>query len=456
MEQLVTLEQMLAARDTRRERIMASLDRAPLVSFTMNIAGPMKNSPLIRRSFWEGRDMLAKAFSAHGISFSFLNITDSSTGCEALLAAEGSTSDIKRICTAIEDSCALGRLFDMDVIAGNGKNLDRSDLGLPERSCMVCGAPGRGCAARRIHTVDELRAETERRLTEHFLTVDRRTIENLATDCLITEVRVTPKPGLVDRANTGSHTDMDLALFEKSAAALTSFWGECFGIGAETAALEPEETFFRLRKAGLAAEKTMLTATGGVNTHKGAIFLLGTVCGAIGRLWDAAEPCRDAHAISRECSRMTTAPLNEEFSRILAQGAADTAGAGLYLHRGIRGARGELADGLPGMRETALPAIKRALAQGCDEEHAAAVALLHLIARGTDTNMIKRGGEDGAVWGTEAAAQLLRTAQFPTREQISALDEAFIARNLSPGGCADLLAVTLFLHRWEKMPEAPI
>lgn len=455
MEQLVTLEQMLAAREERGSRIAAALDRAPLVSFTMNIAGPIKNSPLIRRGFAQGLHALTKALAAHEISLSLLNRTDSATGCEALFAAEGDALDVKRICAAIEDAGELGRLYDMDVIDKTGRKLDRCELGLAERGCIVCGAPGRGCAARRIHSAAELRAETDRRLTDHFLHVDRKTIEALATDCLIAEVNVTPKPGLVDRANTGSHTDMDLPLFERSAAALTSFWGECFAVGAETAALAPEETFFRLRRAGLAAEKTMLTATCGVNTHKGAIFLLGAVCGAIGRLWSAAEPCRDIDMISRECSRMTAAPLSEELSQILAQGSADTAGAELYLHRGMRGARGEIMEGLPGVRETALPALKNALKQGYSEEHAAAAALLHLIARGTDTNMVKRGGGDGALWGAEAAAKLLEAELIPAKEQISALDREFMARNLSPGGCADLLAVTLFLHRWEQMQKEP-
>lgn len=450
MEQLVTLEQMLAAREARGERIAAALDRAPLVSYTMNIAGPVKNSPLIRRGFGEGLRVLTSAFATHGMPLCLLNGTDSATGCEALFSAGGDALAVKRICAAIEDAGDLGRLFDMDVIDKDGRKLDRSELGLSERGCMICGAPGRGCAARRIHSAEELRAETERRLRGHFLNLDRKTIENLATDCLIAEVNVTPKPGLVDRANTGSHTDMDLPLFEKSAAALASFWGDCFAIGVETAALAPEETFFRLRGAGLAAEKTMLEATAGVNTHKGAVFLLGTVCGAIGRLWSAAQPCRDVDEIARECSRMTAAPLNEEFVRMRAQGTADTAGADLYLRRGMRGARGEIMDGLPGVRETALPAMKAALSQGCSENHAAAVALLNLIARGTDTNMVKRGGEDGALWGAEAAKKLLRAASTPEIEQVSALDREFIARNLSPGGCADLLAVTLFLGSWEQ------
>ena len=447
MVQFVTLEQMLAARDARQARLDASFSRAPLVSFTMNIAGPEKNSPLIRRGFLVGCRRLRDAFAAHGISLTLLEETNEITGCEALFAAAGDAHEVKAICAEIEDADELGRLFDMDVIDSGGRKLAREELGLSERGCMICGAQGRGCAARRLHSVDELQSETSRRLRGFFAEDDRCAVAALATQCLIDEVRVTPKPGLVDRRNSGSHTDMDLALFEKSAAALTPYFSECVAIGIESAQLAAEETFALLRRAGLAAEQTMLAATNGVNTHKGAIFLLGTLCGAVGRLWTADAPCRDAQKLCEECARMTRAPLDAELKYME---APTTAGTRLYLQSGMRGARGEVMDGLPGALNIALPALKTALAHGCDENHAAAIALLHLIARGTDTNMVKRGGADGAAWGAQQAKALLDTTQLPALEDIAALDEVFIARNLSPGGCADLLAVTLFLHAWEQ------
>ena len=144
---------------------------------------------------------------------------------------------------------------------------------------------------------------------------------------------------------------------------------------------------------------------------------------------------------------MTAAPLGEELNHL----APDTAGAQFYLRHGMRGARGEVMDGLPGVRETALPALKNAIAHGCEKEHAAAIALLHLIARQSDTNMVKRGGMDGAAWGARQAGELLESDPFPSVQEIAALDERFIQKNLSPGGCADLLALTLFLDAWEQM-----
>ena len=447
MEQVVTLEQMLSAREARQARLTAALVHAPLVSFTMNIAGPEKSSALIRRGFLVGCQRLASAFTAHGITLTLLEQTDEITGCEALYAVQGCPVTTKALCAACEDADELGRLFDMDVIDRDGRRLSRGELGLRERGCLVCGAEGRGCAARRKHSVEELQQETRRRLSAFFRQADCTTVATLATQSLLDEVRVTPKPGLVDRNNSGSHMDMTLSLFERSATALAPYWEQCVAIGMESANLAPEETFARLRRVGLCAEQTMLATTNGVNTHKGAIFLLGILCGAVGRLWSAEEPCRDARRLCAECARMTNAPLREELERISVQ-SPDTAGARLYQQCGIRGARGEVMDGLHGVWEVALPTLCDALAHDCDREHAAAIALLHLIARGTDTNMVKRGGIEGATWGAEQTRTLLHRNPFPTIEEIALLDAQFIEKNLSPGGCADLLALTLFLHEW--------
>ncbi|MBR2131338.1 MAG: triphosphoribosyl-dephospho-CoA synthase CitG [Oscillospiraceae bacterium] len=448
----VTLAQMLTAREERQERIADALRRyqLPLVSFSMNIPGPVKYSPLIQRGFREGCRRLETALEQFPLTE--IARVEAVTGCEVLYTVDADAPAVKAVCAKLEDQDALGRLFDIDVIGSQGQKLDRTLLGLEERGCMVCGAAGRGCASRRLHTLDELHRETQRRLTEYFAAADRELVARLATQSLMDEVNVTPKPGLVDRANSGSHRDMDLQLFHTSAAALSTYWGDCVEIGQKSAALAPEETFAQLRTAGLIAEQTMFAATDGVNTHKGAIFLLGCVCGAMGRLWDAAQPFCSIEKILDECARMTAAPMTAEFKRIRELGASDaaTAGARLYLQYGLRGARGEIADGLPGVRDIALPALRDALSHGCSEEHAAAVALLHLIARGSDTNMVTRGGMDGAKFGAQAAKALLEHSTVPSIEQIRALDVQFIERNLSPGGCADLLALTLFLFKKEK------
>ena len=142
------------------------------------------------------------------------------------------------------------------------------------------------------------------------------------------------------------------------------------------------------------------------------------------------------------------------FSPVLARdlAAADgrTAGERLYLRTGQTGARGELAAGLPGVIQTALPALEMALDAGADYNLACVAALLALIGRGTDTNMIHRGGPEAAHAASQDAAALVKDGRLPTREELEALDDRFIRDNLSPGGCADLLAVAVFLRHWKS------
>lgn len=110
---------------------------------------------------------------------------------------------------------------------------------------------------------------------------------------------------------------------------------------------------------------TIFGTTGGVNTHKGAIFTLGLICGAVGRLWKADCPCRNPERILAESAAMAKDAVNEEFAA-LNSGTARTAGEKLYLKYGLDGARGEAAQGFPGVAQIALPVLKKAR-QGCSK-----------------------------------------------------------------------------------------
>ena len=453
MEREVTLSEVLAAREDRvaRQAELLAAYGAPLISFTMNIAGPVKDTALIRRAFFAGCTMLETDLEQARLPVICRREKLALTGCEAYYAVGGDPLAVKRVCAAVEDKTPLGRLFDMDVIGPDGEKLDRAAVGGGERNCIVCEAPGRGCASRRVHTVAQLQEATRRIMTDHFAAADGEEISWLGSAALSREVITTPKPGLVDRANNGSHRDMDIDTFRASIGALAPYWGECFSIGRETASEPAEETFRRLREAGKKAETAMLAATAGVNTHKGAIFTLGTVCGAAGRLWKPEEPCRDPERIAQECAVMTKTAVAADWAAMENLPEEQlTAGQRLYRRHGLTGIRGEVSEGLPCVIETALPAYRRALAAGRSPNDAGAIALLYLIARGTDTNMAARGGLPLAAEAAEKVRDLLRRDPMPEMDEIAALDEWFIERNLSPGGCADLLAVTYFLHEWEK------
>lgn len=436
----VTLDQILNAREERafRQQALSRKYELPVLSFTMNIPGPVKDTPLLRRAFQEGLNALDFALSPDAIRER--QIIHAVTGCEGTFAVRMDPSELKRITTMIEDTHPLGRLFDMDVLDENLRKLDRDLVDGGDRGCIVCGKPGRDCASRRLHSVPELQGAVQRILLDFFRNgVDCHTIGTWAALSLLDEVSVTPKPGLVDRLNTGSHRDMNLTTFVASTAALVPYFRNCAQIGLDTWRDAPEETFRQLRQAGIEAEAAMLHATDGVNTHRGAIFTLGVLCGAAGRLL-IPEGGQDSDLLFQTASRMTRQAMEEDFQRI----DRSTAGGTLYLDHGIRGIRGEAAQGFPSVREVGLPVFQQCLSDGMDWNSAGAVTLLHLIARVEDTNMISRGGITLAREAREMAASLLPS---PTMEQLLELDQWFIERNLSPGGCADLLAAVCFVRR---------
>lgn len=432
----VSLHDILNAREARaqQQKQLLAKYRLPLVCFTMNIAGPVKTTPLIQRGFYAGLEQLDRQLPFEQICFQ--QVQELPTGCEAVFAVDLPARELKRLCTDIEENHSLGRLFDMDVIDTDGRKLERET----QRGCIVCGAPGRLCAASRAHSVQQLQAVTTQLLEQYFFPFD---LASTAVQSLIDEVHTTPKPGLVDRRNNGSHKDMDIPLFEASAQALRPYFEACVRIGQNTAQLPPEETLPLLRAAGMEAEEAMFRTTGGVNTHKGAIYTLGLLCGSIGRLWSAQNPTPDADTILAECKKMVGPSVQAD----LAAATGKTAGQRLYLQYGIRGIRGEAADGFPSVKNIGLPRFQQALANGLSQNDAGVLTLLHLIAQVQDTTLYHRGGCDGAQWAAAAAQKFL---PCPSNAQIAQLDDAFIARNLSPGGCADLLAATYFLYSFVK------
>jgi triphosphoribosyl-dephospho-CoA synthetase len=181
----------------------------------------------------------------------------------------------------------------------------------------------------------------------------------------------------------------------------------------------------------------MLQATGGVNTHKGAIFTLGILCGAAGR-----NPQGDLLA---ECAAMTKGVSQNDLGAVTPENA-QTAGQRLYAQYGITGVRGQAEAGFPTVRTAGLPTLEAGLSRGLDWNNAGCAALLAILAQADDTNLIHRSDRATQQQLCSRLQALLRDTPFPTREALEQLDEEFIQKNLSPGGSADLLAASFFLY----------
>ncbi|WP_368909054.1 triphosphoribosyl-dephospho-CoA synthase, partial [Serratia marcescens] len=143
---------------------------------------------------------------------------------------------------------------------------------------------------------------------------------------LLVEVNLTPKPGLVDRHNTGAHRDMDLGHFYRSARAIGVWLPRFIQRGREDAALPAEQQLARLRPLGLACENQMFRATGGINTHKGSVFSLGLLCTAFGRLQQQGRAI-GAEALCAEVAAMCRGLVERELRR---NNAGQTAGQRLF------------------------------------------------------------------------------------------------------------------------------
>ena len=194
----------------------------------------------------------------------------------------------------------------------------------------------------------------------------------------------------------------------------------------------------------------MLHATAGVNTHKGAIFSMGILCGALGRL--ERQQWRNPKVILSECAAMTEGLVSQDYVNLTPE-TAKTAGQKLYLQYGITGVRGQAEAGFPVVLNVGLPKLEAALSAGKSINEAGCAALLAMLADTVDTNMIHRGGYELAKKTAEKLRMLLEKEPFPSKAKLEALNEEFVQKNLSPGGTADLLALVYLLHFLKEEPH---
>lgn len=264
-------------------------------------------------------------------------------------------------------------------------------------------------------------------------------IGRAATLSLYDELSLSPKPGLVTLIDCGSHDDMDAHTFMRSLFSLRRYFVQIAEAGAAGA------DFAVLERQGIAAEARMLDATGGVNTHRGAIFMLGLLCAAAGAALrahgDALSPAALRDALRRH--------WGEALARRSQRPPVLPGGIAARRH-GLRSASEEAALAFPVLFETALPALRKALARGLAPRQARLDALFHIIAVLDDSNLAHRGGLAGLRDAQRAAQGFLDRggiARPEGLEEAQAIADDFVRRRLSPGGAADTLAAACWIQR---------
>lgn len=247
-------------------------------------------------------------------------------------------------------------------------------------------------------------------------------VADLAERALRLELDTTPKPGLVDRQDNGAHKDMDYALMSKSISALRPYLTR---LAVESAKdIDPA----KIKEIGIEAEKAMLKATSGVNTHKGALFCIG--------LSVAAASCLACSTGSVEAY---------SFKELVSRAASEIPSA-----RGTHGAEAKRSFKAVGALENARAAYPELFADWLPyyrslegDPFRCHKTLLHIMTTLDDTNILHRRGAEGLAHAEAEAARLLEDF---SESGLSSLNKDFIRENISPGGSADMLSLTIFIE----------
>lgn len=247
-------------------------------------------------------------------------------------------------------------------------------------------------------------------------------VADLAERALRLELDTTPKPGLVDRRDNGAHKDMDYALMSKSISALRPYLTR---LAVESAKdIDPA----KIKEIGIEAEKAMLKATGGVNTHKGALFCIGLSVAAASYL---ASTTGSVEAYS--------------FKELVSRAASEIPSA-----RGTHGAEAKRSFKAVGALENARAAYPELFADWLPyyrslegDPFRCHKTLLHIMTTLDDTNILHRRGAEGLAHAEAEAARLLEDF---SESGLSSLNKDFIRENISPGGSADMLSLTIFIE----------
>jgi triphosphoribosyl-dephospho-CoA synthase len=409
---------VLAARDGRQAAIDLHLGAWPaVVAVSLGLPGPRKTPPGCAELFaWAVSEVSRTVPGAREI-----HAAHDALGPFAVLRVPGDPREAKRRCVAIEAAHAGARLVDLDVYAQDGA-IDRASLRLPPRACLCCGAPARECIRLSRHAAGALEARAATLLAGWPL----ERLSSALVDGLGRELALTPKPGLVDLEDRGSHPDLSVPLMRRSIALVGAYLAE---LSASVAAGEPLP---RQVAIGRAAERRMLAALG-TNTHKGAIFLGGLL--VLGR-----------HRAGGDGEGAVREALSGVARALAAEGRNGTNGGAARRRYHVGGIVEEAAAGLPSVFEVALPALRDALRRGRAEDEAAFAALARLMQTVEDTTALHRCGEAGLARLRADGARLAELVEAGAGGHVAYLRErnaAYRRMNLTMGGVADLLGVAL-------------
>ncbi len=446
------LQKILLAKDNRANmRKTFSAKKKISISFSLNIASYPKTNKNISQFFNLILTDLKNFLLANKIFIdnnSEINIIDEAGNFfMAIVKNKDITySEIKQITEEFEENHKLGRFIDVDITDEDGKNVSSHK----KKLCYFCNEkPAIVCMREKTHSYSELQTFTLKKINEYlFLENKNKTTKELsaiALKSILYEVSLSPKPGLVNFYNSGSHTDMNYYTFLNSSSALSQYFTKFAELGYGFNE-DLSKAISKIRIIGLQAEKDMFAATNNINTQKGIIFLMGIALFSASYVFykdvnftisnfqeTVKKVCKDI--VKNELQNLKVYKTHGEkcFEKFGLKGA---------------GARLEVELAFPTVVNFALPVLEKFFKENKKEEIELALrkTLLAIISENNDSNILYRKGEDAL----EKLKKISKDA-FIDDKKYDKVCKFCIKENISPGGSADLLAVSLFLHSIKKI-----
>lgn len=359
--------------------------------------------------------------------------------------------DIKRLTIYFEENHILGRCVDLDVYDIDGKGLSRSDFNLPKRKCLLCEDLAFVCGRSMKHSHQEIKDEIARRYISYQKFLKERELvssklSDLSLEGMIYEVSSFPGFGLVTPITSGSHRDMDFFTFLNSSFVLKNGFKEMACM--MYSYLPLDIAFNKIREIGKKTEKEMFIATKNVNTHKGMIFLLGIAVGTTAKALYEKKSFADIQKIICEMTK----DILKDFENIDITKEL-THGERMFVEQGFTGIRGEIKNGLEIIFNGSLSIFSNIFEKTQDINLSSLHTLIYLMSRVMDSTIVYRHDFKMLEKVQKEMEDIFsRGGAFSMElEHFKNLEKDYIAQNISPGGSADLLAVTIFFYKVSKL-----
>lgn len=280
---------------------------------------------------------------------------------------------------------------------------------------------------------------------KYLISNEAFTIASYAIEAMLYEVAAYPSPGLVSSISKGAHADMDHYSFIKSTSILSKYMVLFAQEGNSNRT--PKEIFMATRNIGIEAEREMFKGTKGINTHKGMIFLLGISCAAVTK---ALHDKKNFESIQDIIKQMTRGLVKDELC-YMDKDKVKSYGEKLFLKYKVEGIRGQVESGIPLVFDYSLKVYRENTTLKLNDRliH----TLIAIMQFCEDSNVLHRHSMDTLDEVKQKAKHIISLGGMTTeigKASIASLDSEFIKRNISPGGSADLLAVTVFFNSVQK------